>query len=148
MHNHADLIRASGTLFCRTARDNSRNIDEIRWRHGGDSEFVFGMTGLLRRINERRQLFRFLILPQILPVSLTLILIRTIEAFKIIDLPNILTGGGPGTATESLTFHAYNLWRSSDLGESAAVSYILLFIVTFVAIVIVNSVRRRLMEWA
>ncbi len=94
----------------------------------------------------RQQLFRYLIVPQILPVSITLVLIRTIEAFKIIDLPNILTGGGPGTATETLTFHAYNLWRTSDLGESAAVSYILLIIVTFVAIVIVNSVRRRLME--
>ncbi|SRR5258706_3653699 len=94
----------------------------------------------------RQQLFRYLIVPQILPVSITLVLIRTIEAFKIIDLPNILTGGGPGTATETLTFHAYNLWRTSDLGESAAVSYILLIVVTFVAIVIVNSVRRRLME--
>ncbi|MEP7288979.1 MAG: sugar ABC transporter permease [Chloroflexota bacterium] len=94
----------------------------------------------------RRQLFRYLILPQIIPVSITLVLIRTIEAFKIIDLPNILTGGGPGTATESLTLHAYNLWRGLELGESAAVSYILLIVVTFVATVYVNSIRRRIME--
>ena len=33
------------------------------------------------------------------PVSTTVILIRLIEGFKIVDLPNILTGGGPGTAT-------------------------------------------------
>jgi multiple sugar transport system permease protein len=94
----------------------------------------------------RWQLFRWIILPQIMPVSTTLILIRMIEAFKIIDLPNILTGGGPGTATESLTFHAYNLWRATDLGASAAVSYILLIVVTFCAVVFVNSVRRRLLE--
>jgi multiple sugar transport system permease protein len=94
----------------------------------------------------RQQLFRYLIVPQILPVSITLVLIRTIEAFKIIDLPNILTGGGPGTATESLTFHAYNLWRTLELGQSAAVSYILLIVVTFVAIVYMNSIRRRLLE--
>ncbi len=94
----------------------------------------------------RLQLFRWIILPQIMPVSTTLILIRMIEAFKIIDLPNILTGGGPGTATESLTFHAYNLWRTTDLGVSAAVSYILLIVVTFCAVVVVNSVRRRLLE--
>src|SRR5258708_4123124 len=94
----------------------------------------------------RRQLFRFLILPQIIPVSLTPVLIRSIEAFKIIDLPNILTGGGPGTATESLTLHAYNLWRTIELGESAAVSYILLIVVTFVAMVYVNNIRRRLTQ--
>jgi multiple sugar transport system permease protein len=92
------------------------------------------------------EMFRWIILPQIMPVSTTLILIRMIEAFKIIDLPNILTGGGPGTATESLTFHAYNLWRTTDLGASAAVSYMLLFVVTFCAVVFVNSIRRRLVE--
>ena len=35
-----------------------------------------------------------------------------IEAFKIVDLPNVMTNGGPGTATQSLTYHAYiNLAR-------------------------------------
>ena len=95
----------------------------------------------------RLKAIRYIILPQIASVSTTLILIRMIEAFKIIDLPNILTGGGPGTATESLTFHAYNLWRTSDLGASAAVSYVLLVVVTFVAIVYVTSIRRRIVEW-
>src|SRR5262249_10566631 len=49
----------------------------------------------------RRQIFRFITWPGIFPVSTTLILIRMIEAFKIVDLPNVLTNGGPGTATES-----------------------------------------------
>ena len=51
----------------------------------------------------RWQIFRHITLPMIIPVSATVILIRMIEAFKIIDLPNVLTGGGPGTATESVT---------------------------------------------
>ncbi len=92
----------------------------------------------------RLQLFRYITLPQIMPVSTTLVLIRMIEAFKIIDLPNILTGGGPGTATESMTLQAYNLWRTTDLGASAAVAYLLLVLVTFVATVYVSSIRRRL----
>ena len=94
----------------------------------------------------RYSMFRYIILPQIMPVSTTLILIRMIEAFKIIDLPNILTGGGPGTATESMTFYAYNLWRALDLGSSSAVAYMLLIVVTFFALVYVNSIRRRLVE--
>jgi multiple sugar transport system permease protein len=94
----------------------------------------------------RFQIFRYVVLPQIAPVSLTLILIRLIEAFKIIDIPRILTGGGPGTATESLTLHAYIEWRSPNLGGSAAVSYLLLILVTFVALMFVSVVRQKVIE--
>jgi multiple sugar transport system permease protein len=94
----------------------------------------------------RWQIFRHVSLPAILPVCTTVILIRLIEAFKIIDLPNILTNGGPGTATESLSLHAYIRWRTLDLGQSAAVAYALLFIVTVAALSFVNVVRRRVAE--
>jgi multiple sugar transport system permease protein len=94
----------------------------------------------------RWQIFRHISLPAILPVCTTVILIRLIEAFKIIDLPNILTNGGPGTATESLSLHAYIRWRTLDLGQSAAVAYSLLFIVTVAALSFVNLVRRRVAE--
>ncbi|OLD43506.1 MAG: hypothetical protein AUI83_18350, partial [Armatimonadetes bacterium 13_1_40CM_3_65_7] len=70
----------------------------------------------------RWQLFWRISWPQLIPVTSTLILIRMIEAFKIIDLPNVLTNGGPGTATESLTLHAFMAWRTLDIGGSAAVA--------------------------
>jgi multiple sugar transport system permease protein len=89
-------------------------------------------------------IFWRLTVPQILPVSSTLILIRMIEAFKIIDLPNVLTSGGPGTATESLTLHAYTIWRALDIGGSAAIAYMLLFIVTVIGISYANLIRQRL----
>jgi multiple sugar transport system permease protein len=94
----------------------------------------------------RWQIFRHISLPAILPVCTTVVLIRLIEAFKIIDLPNVLTNGGPGTATESLSLHAYIRWRTLDLGQSAAVAYSLLFIVTVAALSFVNLVRRRVAE--
>ena len=78
----------------------------------------------------RWQIFRYITLPAILPVAHDArSCIRLIEAFKIIDLPNVLTNGGPGTATESLTLHAYIAWRTLDLGGSAAIAYMLLFVV-------------------
>ena len=88
-------------------------------------------------------MFWLVTFPQIIPVSLTLVLIRSIEAFKIVDLPQVLTGGGPGTATESLSLQALLEWRTVNLGGSAALSYVLLFITTFVALLIVNYGRRR-----
>ncbi len=90
------------------------------------------------------QIFRHITWPAILPISLTLILIRSIEAFKIIDLPNIMTNGGPGTATESLTLHAFISWRSFDLGNSAALAYMLLLVVTFFAITFIQLIRQRM----
>jgi multiple sugar transport system permease protein len=94
----------------------------------------------------RWKIFRYLTFPGILPVSTALILIRMIEAYKIMDLPNVLTNGGPGTATESMTLHAFISWRALDIGVSAAVAYILLILVTVVSIAFVNLVRSRATE--
>lgn len=93
-----------------------------------------------------RQIFRHITWPAILPVSLTLILIRMIEAFKIIDLPNIMTNGGPGTATESLTLQSFIAWRALDLGQSAAIAYLLLILVTVIAVSYVMLIRHHVME--
>jgi multiple sugar transport system permease protein len=89
------------------------------------------------------QIFRFITWPAIMPVTITLVLIRVIEAFKIVDLPNVLTNGGPGIASESMTLHAYSTWRALDIGGSAAIAYMLLFIVTFFCVAFVNLVRAR-----
>ncbi len=91
----------------------------------------------------RRQVFSHITWPALLPVTTTVILIRMIEAFKIIDLPNILTNGGPGTATESLTLQSYFDWRTLNLGRSAALAYILLIVVTIFSVAYVTLVRRR-----
>jgi multiple sugar transport system permease protein len=84
------------------------------------------------------QIFRYVTWPAIAPVAATIVLIRLIEAFKIIDLPNILTGGGPGLATESMTLHSFIAWRTQDLGGSAAVGYALLFVATVTCVSFFN----------
>jgi multiple sugar transport system permease protein len=96
----------------------------------------------------RWQSFRHITAPAILPVTTTIILIRIIEGFKIIDMPNILLGGGPGTATQSMTLQAYLDWNTLNLGRSAAVAYLLLILVSIVATVYVSFVRRRVTDLA
>lgn len=96
----------------------------------------------------RTRIFWHLTLPQILPVTTALVLIRMIEAFKIVDLPNVLTNGGPGTATESLTLQSFFTWRTLDIGGSAAIAYILLILVTILSIGFVQLVRQRTTEVA
>ena len=94
----------------------------------------------------RWQIFRDVTMPAIFPVALTVVLLRLIEAFKMIDLPNVLTSGGPGTATESVTLQSYIQWRSLDLGISAATANTLLVLVTVIAVAYVSLLRRRVAE--
>ncbi len=89
----------------------------------------------------RLQTFRYVTWPAILPVSITVVIIRVIEAFKIVDLPNVLTNGGPGIASESMTLHSYVAWRALDLGGSAAIAYMLLFVVAFVCLSLLAFLR-------
>lgn len=91
-------------------------------------------------------IFRYVTLPSILPVSTSLVLIRMIEAFKIVDLPRVLTNGGPGTATESLTLHAVIIWRALDFGGATAVAFLLVALVTVISTVFVGVARTRTTE--
>lgn len=89
------------------------------------------------------QIFTDVTWPQIVPVASTVMLIRVIEAFKIVDLPNIMTAGGPGIATESMTLHAFYIWRATDLGNASAISYLLLFVTVILCVSFFNLVILR-----
>ncbi|GAB2176798.1 carbohydrate ABC transporter permease [Dongia sp. agr-C8] len=93
------------------------------------------------------EIFKEIVWPQIVPVAVTVLLIRMIEAFKIVDLPNIMTGGGPGSSTESMTLHSMYIWRANDVGTSAAVAYLLLLLTvvtcaSFFNYVVLGQLRR------
>lgn len=54
------------------------------------------------------QRFRYVTLPLLKPVLLVILLIRIIDSFKLFDIIFILTRGGPGTATQTLSMLDYN----------------------------------------
>ena len=61
--------------------------------------------------------------PMLLPLSAAVVFIRLIEGFKIIDTVFVLTGGGPASATETLTLFAYNEgFKKFNLGLTSALS--------------------------
>jgi multiple sugar transport system permease protein len=57
-------------------------------------------------------------------------LLRTIDAFKAFDILYVMTEGGPGRATEVMSFYGYRLafvgWR---MGDASAFAIIMLYIV-------------------
>jgi multiple sugar transport system permease protein len=79
------------------------------------------------------QIFWTITFPMLLPISVAVIFIRIVEAFKIIDTVFIMTGGGPGIATETLTLFAYQEGlKKFNLGYTSAISFLfLIFIIVF-----------------
>ncbi|MBE7446787.1 MAG: sugar ABC transporter permease [Planctomycetia bacterium] len=76
------------------------------------------------------QRFRFITLPLILPILGVAIIFRAIDALRIFDLVYVLTGGGPGGSTETLSVYAYKLFfYKGDFGQGAATSSIILLLV-------------------
>ncbi len=81
-----------------------------------------------------RQIFRRIMLPLLKPIITIALIIRSLEAFKIFDVPFIMTQGGPGTTTETVSIFLYKYAI-----EFARVAYASAgAIVIFVAIVIVT----------
>lgn len=75
------------------------------------------------------QTFIHITLPMIRHALVTVVLLRTVEAFKIFDIPFALTNGGPGLATRTLTFNVYTTGlRDQNLGEATAISFLLMII--------------------
>jgi len=67
------------------------------------------------------QRFRFITLPLLLPSIMVALLFRAIQSFGIFDLIFVMTGGGPGGATETLAIYTYNTYlRYLDFGYGSA----------------------------
>ncbi|MFO1350127.1 MAG: sugar ABC transporter permease [Gammaproteobacteria bacterium] len=69
--------------------------------------------------------------PLLLPLTATVIFIRIIESYKLMDTVWVLTGGGPGIATETLTLFAYQEGlKKFNLGYTSAISFLFLIFIT------------------
>jgi multiple sugar transport system permease protein len=96
----------------------------------------------------RWQVFRYVELPLLKPVIAIAVILRSMEALKIFDYPMLLTQGGPGNATETVAVYLWRMgWEFARVSHAAAMSLILLVLVSiyvFVAIHVLRRERRRL----
>lgn len=68
------------------------------------------------------QLVRYVIVPDLRPVLLVVFGLRLMDGIRLFDLVYVLTDGGPGSATETISFYAYTLaMRRLEIGRAAAV---------------------------
>ncbi|WVT77105.1 sugar ABC transporter permease (plasmid) [Sinorhizobium chiapasense] len=82
------------------------------------------------------QQFRDITFPMLLPISVAVVFIRLIESYKIIDTVFVMTGGGPGVSTETLTLFAYQEgFKKFNLGYTSALSFLFLIVITVIGLV-------------
>ena len=89
-------------------------------------------------------MFRFVTVPLILPVTGIGILLRGVDLFKTFDLVFILTQGGPGNSSETLTFFTYvQGFKFFNPSYASAMSFIQLILVTIAAKAFLSFIRRQ-----
>lgn len=82
------------------------------------------------------QQFLHVTLPLLRPALLVALIFRTLDAFRVFDLIYVLTGGGPGTATEPIALYTFGtLFHSLRFGFGSALS-VLIFLVTFALVLL------------
>ncbi len=93
------------------------------------------------------QRFWRITLPLLLPVIIIGILIRLMDAFKLFDIIYQLTGGGPGSVTETIAFYTYlQGFKFFSLGYTAAMSVIQLIVIVVVSQIFLGYQKRQRAE--
>jgi len=91
----------------------------------------------------RRQIFKMVVFPTILPAMSTGVLLSTIWAYNSFTLPIIMTGGGPLRATEILGLFIFKqAFDAFDFGAAAAASIILFAQILLVIVLYLRIVEK------
>ena len=77
------------------------------------------------------QILRYVTIPMVMPVILTAVILRLIDALKTFDIIFAMTGGGPGYASETLNILGYKYsFEYFRMGQSSVI-LVVLFLVVF-----------------
>jgi ABC-type sugar transport system permease subunit len=86
-------------------------------------------------------------LPLLMPTLLVASLLRALDAFRVFDLPYVVTGGGPASSTETMSTYAYKtLFSGLELGYGSTIATAMfiteLIIAGFFGLFIVRRIRQ------
>lgn len=94
-------------------------------------------AGLLRR-------FWYITLPNLRPILLVIVVMRTMEAFKVFDIIYATTRGGPADGTIVLTFQAYlKAFNNLDYSTGATYSYLIALMIALLTFSYVRLLKRK-----
>ena len=89
------------------------------------------------------RILRHVVIPALIPAIIFTISVRLMDVFRFFDTIYVLTGGGPGTATETVTMYTYQLgFRMLQVGKASALGVITLVIVAGLLLTINRMLTR------
>lgn len=124
--------------------------DVWRWTGFNMAIFLAGLQGIDQTYYEAAKvdgasgwkMLKNIILPLLMPSFTINIVFNVIGGLKVFDQVFIITGGGPGYATQVLSTYVFNNYSQGLLGRSTAMSLIL-FIVVYVTATLVNNYLKK-----
>jgi len=94
--------------------------------------------------SSRWQTFRHVTLPLLKPAILIALLLRTMDLLRVFDQIFILTEGGPGFATETISLYIYRTaFRFFDFGYAAAMSFVLLALTNVISTIYIRLLQTK-----
>ena len=94
--------------------------------------------------SSRWQTFRYVTLPLLKPAILIALLLRTMDLLRVFDQIFILTEGGPGFATETISLYIYRAaFRFFDFGYAAAMSFVLLALTNVISALYIRLLQNK-----
>jgi multiple sugar transport system permease protein len=89
------------------------------------------------------QELQYIILPMMLPTIMVTFAFRIVLAFKVFDEVYLLTGGGPGTSTEVVSFTLYQRFFTEDrVGYGSAMAVAVIFLISLLLVLALGVSRR------
>jgi multiple sugar transport system permease protein/N,N'-diacetylchitobiose transport system permease protein len=92
--------------------------------------------------------FRAITLPLLVPSIAVVLVLRTIEAFKVFDIIYIMTRGGPANGTQTVAFYTYQqAFSDQEFGVGSALAYLIVIAITILATIYLRLLRRSEMSF-
>jgi multiple sugar transport system permease protein len=90
------------------------------------------------------QIARHVILPYLSPLILVVLLLRTMDTYRVFDTIFVLTRGGPGTSTQTVGIYAYeNGFVYLNMGYTMALSVVILIAIVVISLFYLRLLQRR-----
>jgi len=132
-----DRTSAAGVISGGYLAENADDDPDLRDSFLGLPDEVLE-AGMIDGASPWQSLWRIKI-PLMKPVMVVAILFQTIDAARLFDIIFILTRGGPGTATETLSLLTYlNGFGFLKMGYAAASGLVLTLIIAVLALLIIR----------
>ncbi|MEI6157243.1 MAG: sugar ABC transporter permease, partial [Atribacterota bacterium] len=91
------------------------------------------------------QIFRYVSLPLLKPILIVVVLIRSIDIYRLLEAVVVMTEGGPGFSTETVSFYVFSVgFKYFNMGYAAALSYFISIILSLVVGFFINSLNREM----